>query len=83
MVILVIGAYIGAADHHLLRHEDFLDGDLHAEVAARDHDAVRGTHDLIVVVQPCGGAWRGDEWTIRVAAGSDVCVCGCFICYVL
>jgi hypothetical protein len=43
--------HVGARDHHLLREHDALRRDLHAEVAARHHDAVAGGQDLVVVVQ--------------------------------
>mmetsp|Transcript_25891 Transcript_25891/g.77217 ORF Transcript_25891/g.77217 Transcript_25891/m.77217 type:complete len:552 (-) Transcript_25891:3-1658(-) len=40
------------SNHHLLLAEDLLGRDLHAEVAARDHDAVRGGEDLVELVEP-------------------------------
>lgn len=38
---------VAASDHHLLGQEDLLSGDLDAQVAAGDHDAVAGLHDLV------------------------------------
>mmetsp|Transcript_4182 Transcript_4182/g.13448 ORF Transcript_4182/g.13448 Transcript_4182/m.13448 type:complete len:385 (+) Transcript_4182:695-1849(+) len=40
------------SNHHLLLAEHLLGRDLHAEVAAGDHDAVRGGEDLVELVEP-------------------------------
>jgi len=42
---------VGLVDHHLLREEDLLGRDLHAQIPAGHHDAVGLHQDLLVVVQ--------------------------------
>ncbi len=41
---------VALLNHHLLRQEDLLGGDLHAQVAARNHDGVRLVQDLVKVL---------------------------------
>jgi len=59
---------VGLVDHHLLREEDLLGRDLHAQVPARHHDAVGIHQDLLVVVQAflvLGREGRGREGRVR------------------
>lgn len=41
---------VALLDHHLLRQEDLLGGDLHAQVAAGNHDGVALLQDLVKVL---------------------------------
>lgn len=41
---------IAFLDHHLLRQEDLLGGDLHAQVSSGNHDGITLLHDLIKVL---------------------------------
>lgn len=41
---------VGARNHHLLREKNLGRRNLHAEVAARDHDAVRLGENLAIVL---------------------------------
>mmetsp|Transcript_109989 Transcript_109989/g.354733 ORF Transcript_109989/g.354733 Transcript_109989/m.354733 type:complete len:524 (-) Transcript_109989:26-1597(-) len=51
----------GLLDHHLLCHPDLLHGDLHAQVAARHHDAVGLRQDGIEVLQALHVLDLGDD----------------------
>lgn len=43
--------HVAGLDHHLLREEDLLGGDLHAQVTARNHDGVALLQDFLEVLQ--------------------------------
>jgi hypothetical protein len=45
-----LAGLVALLDHHLLRQEDLLGGDLHAQVAASDHDGVALLQDLVEVL---------------------------------
>lgn len=42
-----LASSVAATDHHLLGEEDLFSGDLNTQVAAGNHDAIAGLHDLI------------------------------------
>ena len=48
-------------NHHLLRQEDLLGGDLHAQVSAGNHDGIALLHDLIKVLDPLLVLDLGDD----------------------
>ena len=56
-----LAAEVSLPDHHLLHPEDSLQWDLHAEVAARDHDAVAQPEDVVVVAQALVVLNLGDD----------------------
>ena len=41
---------VGLADHHLLSEEDLLGRDLHAQIAASNHDTIGGRQNVRVVL---------------------------------
>ena len=51
----------GELDGALLHQRHLLERQLHAEVAARDHDAVEGQHDRLEVVDRLGLLDLGDH----------------------
>ena len=55
-----LARHVALLDHHLLREEDLLGRDLHAEVAARDHHAVG------LCVCERGAERRGEGWWVFV-----------------
>ena len=56
-----LAGFVAALDHALLREEDLLHANLHAEVAARDHDAVGLLHDVGEVVEALHVLNLGDD----------------------
>mmetsp|Transcript_15049 Transcript_15049/g.35858 ORF Transcript_15049/g.35858 Transcript_15049/m.35858 type:complete len:510 (+) Transcript_15049:276-1805(+) len=56
-----LASNVAFLDHHLLREEDLLGGDLHAEVAARDHDAVGLFEDGVKVGDALLVLYLGDD----------------------
>ena len=56
-----LAGFVAALDHALLREEDLLEVDLHAEVTARDHDGVGLADDVIIVVEALHVLNLGDD----------------------
>jgi len=46
-----LGSNVGLLDHPLLSDEDLFGWDLHAQVTTGDHDTVRSSNDLVIVVE--------------------------------
>ena len=71
-VIRVVAGAVAALDHALLREEDLLEVDLHAEVTARDHDAVGLADDVVVVVEALHVLNLGDDGDVLGGAAEHL-----------
>jgi hypothetical protein len=74
-----LGALVGAPHEILLHYRNLLNRNFHAEVAARDHDAVGSFQDLVEVVQRACSFDFGDDERLTANVlrclpyGTDVC----------
>ena len=67
-----LGSKVGFLDHPLLRDEDFLRSDLHAEVATSNHDTVSCCQDFVVVVETLLVFNLGDDLYMCASCTQDV-----------
>ena len=67
-----LGRGVGLGDEHLLGPRHRLQGDLHAQVAAGDHDAVGRGDDLVDVVQGLELLDLGDHRRVLARGGDDL-----------